>query len=197
MGKIEEGLRKQIRTTKLQHAILNSIGAVGILSVALLAPNALRMFDVLGGKKGQRKLFKYSAQRSVSRLASAGLIAFEATKHGKVLRLTEKGKQRLSLAEAKNFKIKKPGKWDNKWRIVTFDIRESRRGLRDSLRQTLQQIGFTKLQQSVWVYPYDCEDLIVLLKADYRIGREVLYVIADRIENDRFLRQIYNLPNLQ
>lgn len=193
MGRMESEVKKQVRATKLQHAILASIKAVGILSMALVAPNALRMFEVLGGRKWKQSLFKYSATRATSRLAQAGLILFEDTKNGKVLRLTEKGKQRLLFAEAKNFRLSKPKRWDKKWRIVTFDIRESRKTLRNALRDTLRQIGFTRLQNSVWVYPYDCEDLIILLKADYELGSEVLYVIADKIENDKVLRQTYNL----
>lgn len=193
MGKMEEEIKKQTRATKLQHAILGSIKVAGILSVAVLAPNALRMFGMLGGRKWKQSLFKYSATRAASRLADAGLIVFEDTRSGKVLSLTEKGRQRLLLAEAKNFKLMKPKRWDKKWRIVTFDIRENKKVLRNTLRDTLRQIGFTRLQNSVWVYPYDCEDLILLLKADYEMGREVLYVIADKIENDRFLRQIYHL----
>jgi len=55
------------------------------------------------------------------------------------------------------------------------------------------QIGFVRLQNSVWVYPYDCEDLVKLLKADFRIGREVLYVIADSIENDMWMRKEFSL----
>ena len=193
MGKMEEEVKKQVRATKLQHAILTSIKAAGILSVALLAPNAFRMFEMLGGKKWKQKLLKSSAARAVSRLADAGLVVFENAKNGKTLRLTEKGRQKLSLAEARNFRLKKPKRWDNKWRMVIFDIQEDRKVLRNTLRDTLRQVGFTKLQHSVWVYPYDCEDLIVLLKTDCELGREVLYVIADKIENDRALRQTYNL----
>ena len=54
-------------------------------------------------------------------------------------------------------------------------------------------IGFVRLQDSVWVYPYDCEDLITLLKADFRVGKDVLYLIVDSIENDKYLRAEFNL----
>jgi len=50
-----------------------------------------------------------------------------------------------------------------------------------------------RLQNSVWVYPYDCEDLITLLKADFEIGKEVLYVIADKIENEKVLLKDFGL----
>ena len=54
-------------------------------------------------------------------------------------------------------------------------------------------IGFVRLQDSVWVYPYDCEDLIVLLKADFKIGKDVLYMIVDEMEGDTHLRKEFGL----
>ena len=70
---------------------------------------------------------------------------------------------------------------------------EKRKGLRDKIRLTLNSIGFVKLQDSVWVYPYPCEDLIVLLKADFKIGKDLLYIIADSVENDSELQKLFNL----
>ena len=50
-----------------------------------------------------------------------------------------------------------------------------------------------RLQDSVWVYPYDCEDIIGLLKTDIGVGKDLLYMIADEIENDRHLRENFGL----
>ena len=61
------------------------------------------------------------------------------------------------------------------------------------MRRTIESVGFVKLQQSVWVYPYDCEDFITLMKADFKIGKDVLYVIADKIEYDRPLKEMFEL----
>jgi CRISPR-associated endonuclease Cas2 len=77
--------------------------------------------------------------------------------------------------------------------MLIFDISEKRRGTRDKVRNTLISIGFIHLQDSVWVYPYDCEDLITLLKADFMIGKDLLYVIADKIENDIELHKKFGL----
>jgi CRISPR-associated endonuclease Cas2 len=76
---------------------------------------------------------------------------------------------------------------------LIFDIKEERKGMRDKIRRTLNTIGFIRLQDSVWVYPYDCEDLIMLLKADFKIGKDLVYIIADSIENDKDLRLAFNL----
>jgi DNA-binding transcriptional regulator PaaX len=76
---------------------------------------------------------------------------------------------------------------------LVFDIPEKRKGLRQKVRNTLITIGFERLQDSVWVYPYDCEDLIMLLKAGFHVGDDMLYMIVDSIERDKDLRDHFQL----
>ena len=77
--------------------------------------------------------------------------------------------------------------------MLIFDIKEQRRYGRDRLRLILKQIGFKQVQRSVWVYPYDCEDLMALLKADLKLGISVLYMVVEHIENDKHLRAQFAL----
>ena len=42
--------------------------------------------------------------------------------------------------------------------------------------------------------PYDCEELIAMMKVELRIGKDILYIIADSVENDRWVRKQFNLP---
>ncbi|KKW41875.1 MAG: hypothetical protein UY91_C0010G0002 [Parcubacteria group bacterium GW2011_GWB1_55_9] len=58
----------------------------------------------------------------------------------------------------------------------------------------MQEVGFVRMQDSVWVYPHDCEDFIALLKMELKIGKDVLYAIADTIEYDKPLRIHFALP---
>lgn len=192
MSEIEKELKKERRKTNIQKIILSSIATAGILSVALLAPNALQALKPLGLDK-KFKNFKNDTNRSLSRLLNAGLVVFIEKDDNKYLKLTEKGRLKLMCLEKYNFKLNKPKKWDNKWRIVIFDIPQSRKAQREKLRFTLKQIGFLKLQHSVWVYPYDCEELITLLKLDFKIGKDILYIIADKIENDKILKKCFEL----
>lgn len=48
--------------------------------------------------------------------------------------------------------------WDNKLRIVIFDIGEVNRKSRDSLRKKLLELGFGMWQKSVWTTPLGIED---------------------------------------
>ena len=76
---------------------------------------------------------------------------------------------------------------------MIFDVPERRRGARDKLRIMLESIGFKKLQASVWIFPYECEDLLLLLKTEYSLGREVIYIVSNDVENDSVLRRQFGL----
>ena len=89
----------------------------------------------------------------------------------------------------------KQKKWDGRWRVVLFDIPERRRGARNRLRVFMQEYGFVRLQDSVWIYPYDCEDLIALAKANFRIGVDALYMIVEQLERDKYLREHFGLTS--
>ena len=177
----------------MQRAVLGAVAVAGVLSIALVAPNALQILKIFD--RGKRRTFnpKYAAQTVFWKLVERGLIELDDTPRGKVARLTQAGQRVVRSLENQVARPKKPKRWDGKWRILIFDIREQRRSVRDQLRTMLAHIGFIQLQRSVWVYPYDCEDIVVLLKADFSIGNDVLYIIADRIENDARLRRHFGI----
>ena len=138
----------------------------------------------------EQHYLQHGIDKTITRLKKQNLIYFENKRNGTFVRLTEKGRRYLfTHLDAPP----KPKRWDEKWRILIFDIKEARKRTRNQLRRSLVNIGFVSLQKSVWVYPYDCEDLIVLIKADFKIGKDVLYIIADKIENDRQLKTYFNL----
>ena len=188
MGKMETVSRRRAWRGEIQKIILGTVAAAGILSVALLAPNALRMLKVFGINSAGRKKEIITASRK--RLVAQGLL--EYTPNG-FLKLTKQGERKLRELELHDYKFKKPKHWDKKWRVLIFDIKEERRPLRTKIRRTLTAIGFVRLQDSVWVYPYDCEDLITLLKADFKVGKDLLYLIVDSIENDQWLKKHFGI----
>ncbi len=187
MGKIEERNRKRSRKENLQKIILGSVAAVGILGVGLVAPNVIGAMSKLGIIPNPRR--KEYISSSASKLVKRGLMKFENSYY----QLTNKGEKILRRWELSDYKLKKPKRWDKKWRIIIYDILEKKARVRRQVLSLFYQAGFYKLQDSVWLYPYDCEDVIGLLKTDFGIGKELLYIIADEIENDRYLRSHFNL----
>ena len=163
MGEIEKRIKKRAKKENIQRAILDTLSFAALSGIAIAAPNALQALQ----KLGLIDLIGKNSNRSLYSLVKQGYVEFKTGSSGKkFLTITEKGKKKLRSFELNDFKLKKPKRWDKKWRIIIFDIKEKERKKRNELRNYLYRIGFKKLQNSVWVYPYDCEDLLMLLKAD-------------------------------
>lgn len=187
MGKLEERSSERVRKSEIQKLILSSVKVAGILSIGLVAPQVIGAMSKLGliPNKRQEEIVRSSA----SKLVKKGLLIFEDGRY----QLTRDGEKKLRQWEFEGYRFRQPQKWDKKWRVIIFDIPEKKRKARDQIRILLASAGFCRLQDSVWVYPYDCEDIIGLLKTDFGVGRDLLYMIVDEIENDKHLRENFGL----
>ncbi len=192
MSEIKQEIKNRARRESVKKAVLSSIASVGFLSVALVAPNALQFLDQIQGKKRKSLWQRMAVDTARRRLVDNGFLKYDDKGF---IYLTDNGKKELNRLESNEYKIKTSKKWDGKWRVIIFDIKEERKGLRDKIRNTLINLGFKRLQDSVWVFPYDCEDLITLLKADFKIGKDLLYMIVEKIENDKMLKDWYGLKS--
>lgn len=193
MGTLERSARRERRLGAFQQAMLTAVMLGGVVLVAATIPNAARLLKFFPGfKKGAR--FNYKTKSVLGRLADKGCVVFVEKDGKRYARITEKGEQMLRF-ETEKAAMAKKRRWDRRWRIVIFDIPERRRSVRSKLRRYMQEYGFVRLQDSVWVYPHDCEDLIALVKANFRIGADVLYLIVERLEYDKHLREHFALPS--
>jgi len=174
-----------------QQAMLHAALGGAMIAIGAVPDSSKIIKYYVGAKKGAR--FNYQTKTVLGQLAQMGLITFEERGNSRYARITEKGKQVLHLEIQKAQHLKKR-KWDRRWRVVIFDIPERRKTVRVRLRRFMNEYGFVRLQDSVWVYPHDCEDLIALVKANFRIGADVLYMIVERIEHDKHLREHFSLP---
>ena len=176
----------------VQTALLVTIALAGVLLVTAAAPNALQLFGGLGRR---RKRFADQSRSTLSALAKKGDVRFENRDGKKFVRITEQGKRTLSLALYKErLRMSKKRKWDKRWRFIIFDIPEKRNSARKRLRLLMRQFGFLRIQDSVWAYPYDCEEVVALAKAELRLGKDVLYMIVESVENDNWMRRHFGLP---
>lgn len=112
----------------------------------------------------------------VSRSLKTGNIE-KVTKNGEAyLRLTSQGVKKVYRDFPLMSMYKKP--WDEKWRIVVFDIPQKQALGRDRLRDKLKELGFRMLQKSTWISPHnfvedlreflafhDLEEMVLVLEA--------------------------------
>ena len=190
---LEETVKNQTQRKKIETAILGSISLAGFLSAAVIAPNAVRVLHK--AVPDLRPINqKQSVRNAINRVIKSGYIKKEGDRYY----ITERGRKQLELLKMRSFKkttSKGRKRWDKKWRVVIFDIPEKQRNKRNRLRSILIETGFVKVQNSVWVYPFRCDEVVALLKFELRLGRNAVYMIVDAIEGDEWLRKHFNLPS--
>ncbi len=187
MVELEKATAERKRRANLKKMVLEAVSLVGLISIAVVAPNVLGALAKLGFIPHNRQ--EESIQRTRKRLEKQGLLKREGAR----LRLTPRGEKALRHLSLIEYEIPKPLRWDGEWRVLIFDIPERKRKIRSDIRNMLARLGFVRLQDSVWVYPYNCEEAITLLKADFKLGYELLYMIVDSIEGDWKLKREFGL----
>ena len=182
--------QKQIHIGPVTQAVLGVIAVAGVISLAVCAPNALQILKPFFKKK------KYSPQQSVKRniesLIRTGLVEKSIDTQGNViLRLTRRGSWENLIRTSNPLHSKK--KWDGQWRIVIFDVPNTKEKLRLELRRGMGLYGFHLLQKSVWVYPYACDEFVTLLRDHLELSENVLYFTVSNIENSKELRKEFQI----
>lgn len=172
--------------------ILSWLVAVGVFYVAASSPYFVWRFV-----KNIKRFKKYKKETLYSafwRLRKQGCIKIERKGAQMYIRLTEKGRKMAGWLQIDALKIKKPKKWDGKWRLVIFDISQLKKLHRELFRGKLKELGFHKLQKSVWIIPFDCRDEIELLREFFGLShKEIRLVIAEDIGPDDWLRKIFKI----
>lgn len=188
MGRLESEFRLERRKGYVRDALLLTLGISGVI---LFPAAALATFQIIGIASRNKNKYNYQIKTVASRLANRGLVRF---KNKGFIELTEAGQREFRrLEQEMMLRSRAQQRWDKRWRMIIFDIPERYRNVRDKLRATLQSYGFRQLQASVWIFPYDCEEVVTLLKADLGVSGSVLYTIVEKLENDSHLKQEFGL----
>ena len=175
--------------------ILYWLAIAGMVYFAASSPyfvlNLMRSF------KKWRKYKKYKTRNisnAFKRLERQGCIEIKKTNHQIYISLTEKGKRMANWLQIDALKIKRPIKWDGRWRIVIFDIAQMKKFYREAFRGKLKELGFYPLQKSVWIHPFNCKDEIEVLKDFFGLSeKEIRLIIAEEIGQEQWLRKIFNI----
>ncbi len=187
----------QATATKI---ILGVLGLGVIVCTGAVAPGILKAVESFrsadGGYIGEGKK-KYSKKEigiALSGLKRRKFIKIIKEKDGKArVKLTNKGVKRILEMSLEIVEIKKPEKWDGKWRIVIFDIPVKQNLAREALRRKMKNLGFRQLQKSVWIIPWECEDEILFITEAYEVERYIEIITAENLLHEKEIRKAFNL----
>jgi CRISPR-associated endonuclease Cas2 len=187
----------QERATVKDILLILGVGAIVIGSI--VAPGLPKVIYYLTRKEKREKeklarfdhgLFRQELQRLVKR----GMVKFREVNGKTVVELTDKGNSKIVKYQIEDLKIARPKKWDSKWRLVIFDIPDKQRLARDILRDKLKELGFFRLQKSVFIYPFECRNEIKIVREALELSsREVLFLTVEKIENEKLFLQSFKL----
>lgn len=157
-----------------------------------IAADVLKSAVNMTKKEKERKVL-----RALKNLEKKQIISLEEKDDKVFVYLKDKNHPKIveySIKKLLDFKKKKK-KWDGRWFLVFFDVPEIQRNKRDYLRKFLKRIGFYQYQQSVYIFPYECEKEVVLIKKIVEGAKYMKYIIAQKIEDEDKIKQYFGLKN--
>ena len=162
------------------------------LSLSRSPNNYFRILRITA--KAWREIDRKSLHRTIKNLYHSKLVETKENNDGTItLVLNEKGKKMALKYNLATMQIPKMKRWDHNWRIVLFDIPESKRRSRDILRSYLKRLKFFEFQKSVFAHPFDCKNEIEYIVEFYNLRPYVRFVIAKNIDNESHLKKHFHL----
>ena len=192
--KLKDFLDSGTPTAQISKVALCILALASVPVLVFIAAGMGNAVQIFGEYKTGRRFNKSQIRNSINYLRRQNLIEYVADKNGKtIVKITKKGRTQLRAFAIEEIKIKRPAKWDGKWRLVMFDIPMRFTKGREALRYHLKDLDFYKFQKSAWVYPYPCEDEIIFIADFYGLGKYVEVLTVDIILRDQKLRKYFNL----
>lgn len=172
--------------------ILSWLMIGGMIAVASTSPTFL--YDALRAFAKNKSYKQQSVKNAFYRLQKEGAFLVQKHNHQIYISLTKEGKKIAGRFQIDSLQIKKPKKWDGKWRLVIFDINDREKVKREAFRGFLKRLQFSQLQKSIWFHPFDCSGEVALLRDFFGFTtKELRLIITEKIEDEYPLRRMFHL----
>ncbi len=186
---LPEKKKKSFLSAKLLLQVLAATGAIGLIFAFPGAAAGVSALFI-----GKKSYPRWQTKQIIDQLDGQNYLKTKYNDDGTVtVNITQKGMVRALTYRLDSMQLKKPNRWDKKWRVVIFDIPEKYRGIRDIFRMRLRQLGLYQFQKSIYVSPFACSQEIEFLRELYGIPFTVKYMLVEKIEDDEFLRERFDL----
>lgn len=180
-------------TAEIVDGLLKFLLAGGAITTSVVAPNALIALDKplrFALKKFDARSRERELKRILNYMKRKGFINTAGYEHG--ITITPEGRKRITKVNFEKMTIPRSNKWDKNWRLVFFDIPESKRNERKAFIVKLRKLGFRPLQRSTWIYPFPCRREIEMVTLQYKIEQYVSYIETSFIDNQKVLVKAFS-----
>ncbi len=173
--------------------ILKLLGLGTILIAAVIMPGTavlIKEYNKIKWEKDKKEWNKFNLWRLrqvIKRLQYQKVVEIINDE----VRITDKGRQKQLKFDLEKIELQK--KTDGKWRIIIYDISNIKKSQRDLFRDVLKRLKFFRLQESVYLTPFICDDEIEYLRQTFQIGSEVQVLKVSKLENDQVYRNYFGI----
>lgn len=111
------------------------------------------------------------------------------------LQLTPNGAHRLLRERMNRLTVHTPDKWDSHWRLISFKLPTSKDSERLLLYRRLKELNIHMVKRGLWVYPYDCFEVVQQIATYCNLSRYMIYAEVLRFDGktESELRRHYDL----
>lgn len=174
--------------------VLKLLGVGTLLLVGLVMPGPVAVLvkayekdRIERDKKEWEKYNLWRLRQVIKRLKKQKVVEI---KNG-IVSITEKGRQRLLKFNLEELEIKR--KTDGRWRLIIYDIANLRKPQRELFRETLKRLKFFRLQESVYLTPFVCDEEIEYLRQLFDIDNEVQVLKVSGLENEQEYKRYFGI----
>ncbi len=180
---------KKYEKGEIVEIILSVLLVVGVIAVAVAAPNAVQLFKYL---KPRNTAERTRVKKSVLRLEQRGFIKRKSGTED-VFVLTTEGEKKALRYKLETMKIARQEKWDCKWRVVMFDVPEDKKQARRAMNLALKKLGCIQYQKSVFVTPFPCKKEIDFVGECFGTRQHIRLILAEGIEGENVFKKTFKL----
>lgn len=168
--------------------------ALGGVVVVLSLVNPVLPHYLIKAYFKNKKFQKAKFLRDIKRLQGRDLIDFEELPDGQIKMVLKSNSKKIILKyDIDNMKLKKSHLWDRKWRLVVFDIPNYKRTASSAFSYKLKDLGFYRLQKSVYLCPFPCGEEIEFIASIFNIREHILMLNVSNFEGDEKLKHHFGL----
>ena len=182
---------KNYKKGELAKTILKGLVISGLIVVAMggrpSISQVIRLFKAAGSSERRRM------RKAIKRLRDKKLVTITYKGNKELIQITERGRKRVLEYDLDDLRIKKPAKWDGYWRMVTFDIPNTKKKARDAVNMKLKDMGFVPFQKSIFISPYGAKDEVDFLGEHFMVRRDIKYIVAKRVDGEAELKKKFGL----
>ena len=170
--------------------ILKIIGGTAFVVGSMALPQlpiVYRMFNAKNWREKER------IRSAINRLENKKYVKVYKKNGVDVVEITENGRKEVLKYKVDEIKIKEQKRWDGIWRVIMFDIPESKKIARDGLTLKLIKMGCAPIQKSVFITPYECEKEIKFIGEYFGVLKHIIFLETKKINNEDLLRDEFEL----